>query len=397
MEIIHLLPERKRRESKEKVEKVSFSHKIKFIKRNTGSTVIVTEYNDIYLHDDTSDIINFDKLKHNFNKIKFIECSEEGIFIVNEKNEFYFMGKFGSLCEKVFHNKSKFTNVTELINNKEEIKFIKSSGSHLFIYTDNNILYGFGDNDYGQLGLPCEDFIKNLTKILTLNIKDLQCSSEHSIILDYNGNIYGAGNNECGELGILDKSQIEEFTKIDFPYKVKKISCNLGFTLILTTYNELFGCGCNYCGELGLPVCDEVLTFTKINISLENNDKINNLYNGNKFNMIVTENNLIYITGLDDFEVFNVDHKFHELNYIDKFTEIKFDGTVKRKYIFPILGDNDKFIINSNFKINDEDNEQVIKVVDRLNNCQLIDLNIYFKQDKKRKRIKDLDNDTSFN
>ncbi|CCH58261.1 hypothetical protein TBLA_0A04670 [Henningerozyma blattae CBS 6284] len=116
-------------------------------------------------------------------------------------------------------------------------------------------LYCMGSNGQGQLGLSHREDIIALQEVPlpeSLNkIKKLNCGGNHTILLDSNGSIYGTGDNNESQLGLPEKV-LAQFNKLQCNVKVKDIACSWTSTLILTEGNELLIMGKGFKGELGL-------------------------------------------------------------------------------------------------------------------------------------------------
>ncbi|KAL9655212.1 hypothetical protein ABK040_008987 [Willaertia magna] len=207
----------------------------------------------------------FNKIKDfNNEKIKFIENAYQGFIIVTKNNNVYVAGinnhnQFGFSTHK-FENVVNFTKLNRFITNEEEIKFIRCSYDLTFVVTNNNVIYGCGENEAGQFGLGHSEILNEFTKNDTLQkqnieIKDLRCGDSHCIILDKFGNVYGCGSNTDCQI-IPDKSflencnenddiprEIKYFTKLNLQFKVKIIRCLAIHTVYLSTVGDIYFIG----------------------------------------------------------------------------------------------------------------------------------------------------------
>jgi alpha-tubulin suppressor-like RCC1 family protein len=121
----------------------------------------------------------------------------------------------------------------------------------------NGVVWSFGINDQGQLGLELTTKKVTVpTRIETLyseaSIKMIACGGAHSLALDSFGNVWSWGLNGFGQLGL--SSMISEFTP-------RKIPCDIPITYvasghihsaIIDAQGNLFTFGGNLCGQLGL-------------------------------------------------------------------------------------------------------------------------------------------------
>jgi alpha-tubulin suppressor-like RCC1 family protein len=83
------------------------------------------------------------------------------------------------------------------------------------------------------------------------NIRSFCCGENHSIILTKDG-LYGFGKNNYGQLGVDNYLDYNYPHKINFDKKIIAISCGTFFTLVVTEDRKLYGCGDNEFGQLGL-------------------------------------------------------------------------------------------------------------------------------------------------
>jgi alpha-tubulin suppressor-like RCC1 family protein len=79
------------------------------------------------------------------------------------------------------------------------------------------------------------------------------CGDSHSIILTENDELYVCGSNIFGQLGLGDNNNRNLYTKLENNFgKMKNIVCGDNYNIILNENNELFVCGENFSGQLGL-------------------------------------------------------------------------------------------------------------------------------------------------
>ena len=96
--------------------------------------------------------------------------------------------------------------IIEELCNKSVIQFYNGMRS-AFALTSDNKLYGWGDNEWGQLGVIVINYNKIYKPVLIedlndINIKQISCGSEHTLVLSNEGIVYGWGLNKYGEIGM---------------------------------------------------------------------------------------------------------------------------------------------------------------------------------------------------
>ena len=123
---------------------------------------------------------------------------------------------------------------------------------HSATLTDG-IVYSFGFNYYGQLGLthntdvPIPSSIPNLPKI-----KMVACGQWFTVCVDSKGFIWTFGKNNYGQLGTGNYTNYNIPQKIKQISSVKSISCGSNHTLIITNNSKLWSFGANSFGQLCL-------------------------------------------------------------------------------------------------------------------------------------------------
>ncbi|KAL9655156.1 hypothetical protein ABK040_008931 [Willaertia magna] len=302
---------------------IPFKTPIKSIKCCGNSIIlfVLTMDNSLYIYGEDSETQDlclekycektkeFNKIhpkEFNNEKIKFIECSCEGLIVVTENNEIYVVGLNHSnqfaLKDKTVDVR-QFTKLTKFISNMEDIKFIRCSYDCMFVVTDNNVIYGCGENDKGQFGLGHNNKLLAFTKNDSLQqngIKDLRCGDYHCMVLDKFGNVYGCGSNSSFQIIPYNsfnendnensnsdeiKKEILYFTKVNLPFKVQSIRCNIASTIFLSTVGDIY-----FIGKRN--------GHTKICLKLNNlNTLIKNIISdsyGDKY-IYITKNNKLYV------------------------------------------------------------------------------------------------------
>jgi alpha-tubulin suppressor-like RCC1 family protein len=117
--------------------------------------------------------------------------------------------------------------------NNERVVMISCGWGHSMALTECGHVYSWGANYSGQLGVrkktlnsPTMIKIKNDNKI-NLTFKKISCGHSHSLLLSEEGVIYTFGSNDCGQLGI--ENTIQKFRtpkKLPHPNKFINIKCH---------------------------------------------------------------------------------------------------------------------------------------------------------------------------
>ncbi len=182
-----------------------------------------------------------------------ISVGETYFFILNEKGQIEQSEFYDSWCvdygELVFGQ-----NIPMLVSEAPKNIIQISAGSyHTLALTNEGLIYSFGKNDYGQLGLGNYDNINIPTLVLKINnIIQISAGYNHSLALTNTGKIYSWGINSTGQLGLGDNDDRNIPTLISNLNNIIQISAGARHSLALSNEGKIYSFGYNYYGQLGL-------------------------------------------------------------------------------------------------------------------------------------------------
>lgn len=210
-------------------------------------------------------------------------------------NNYYGRNNYNGRKHKKYHQHF-FKKISYLDN----IKFIQisiyCSGYHTLALTASGLVYTWGHNRVGQLGLGNNILIINkptLVKSLSDKIiKYISAGWGHSAVLDINNHLYMCGRNTSGQISFDENiCLMNKEDQIYNPYftrftnhNVKLVRCGYDQTNIITVNDTLFAFGNNDEGKLG---CDEDVK-KKYEI-VENFSNIVDIMSSDKFTIIINE------------------------------------------------------------------------------------------------------------
>ncbi|KAJ5080126.1 hypothetical protein M0811_14143 [Anaeramoeba ignava] len=202
-------------------------------------------------------------------------------------------------------NLYQFINISSLIEDPNDriIQDIVFGSETIYLLTSNQNAYGFGSNQYGQIGCDTEVWGKKREKpiLMMKNVSKIFSGSfiNSVFLLNSNQELFGCGYNYFGQLGLGRTPQpiTGEITKIqNIPKgKIIDIKCGHAYSIMLIeneNQNEnpkrkIYSCGnCHY---NGLGKNEDTREFTEIKSSLfENDDDILDFSVGRAHTLILT-------------------------------------------------------------------------------------------------------------
>ena len=163
--------------------------------------------------------------------------------------------------------------------NNEFYKKVVSGTNHVLILTEKKNIFGFGNNEFGQLGVSPEKIFHHfqMNKFYEKNVEDISTGDEHSFLIkNENGRriLKSWGLNNNGQLGIGSFATNNEQnvniyvpTKVIFPgafnISIKKVTGGSSTSLCLTEDNRVFVWGLNDFYLLGLKDKSKIIPSPK--------------------------------------------------------------------------------------------------------------------------------------
>ncbi|KAN0032334.1 hypothetical protein ACTFIV_006223 [Dictyostelium citrinum] len=224
----------------------------------------------------------------------------------------------------------RFPTTIDLLKNTFVEKVVGGRSFTLVLTRDGKVL-GFGENNFGQLGLSDTRNRTAPTKIEALNdqhIIDIGVGLDHSIAVTKAGHVFGWGYNVEGQIGQKvveytrmtsttetmdgedDKVDLREQMIPDIEYtqptlvpgleqiKISKVFCGYDSTFLLSARGNVYSFGSNEIGTLGLgsELKGRVTKPTKIKFT-DTNEKIKQLSSGASHTLFLTNGGNVYSCG----------------------------------------------------------------------------------------------------
>ncbi|TDX82597.1 putative secreted protein (Por secretion system target) [Epilithonimonas xixisoli] len=144
---------------------------------------------------------------------------------------------------------------------------VQAGENYIVALKANGDLYGWGGNNYGQLGLG-NNTNQVSPKLIMQNVKTYSVGLLHTVVIKNDGTMWGTGYNDWGGLGIgTSVGYVNVWTQESTnSTNWKSLGTGLYNTYGVKTDGTLWATGANLYGQTGLPQAsgNEVDDFTKI-------------------------------------------------------------------------------------------------------------------------------------
>ena len=180
--------------------------------------------------------------------------------VVNESGEVYSWGANVTDHPRDRNHKDRIT--PKLIEDiPDKVTTVAAGDYHSLALTQGGIVYGWSRNIERQLGYyPTEEKRRSIAITgITGKVVKISAGSIHSLAVTESGEVYGWGNNEYGQLGDgTTETKVLPQLKVDIPGKVIGVAAGIFHTLALLESGEVYGWGNNEYGQIGNGTHQEV-------------------------------------------------------------------------------------------------------------------------------------------
>lgn len=215
--------------------------------------------------------------------------------ILGEDNNVFVFGDnaFGQLG--LGHNECEYSPIRLM----DKISQIACGNFHTVIVRDNRDVLVFGNNAFGQLGLGNYDHQnKPIVLMQGILIREIACGGRHTVILKENNDVLVFGYNGHGQLGLGHNVRKNKPVLLMNDRFIRQIACGGDHTMILTEDNDVFVFGNNNHGQLGIGKTDNQNKPIKLMIDVSKNiSPICQIACGNTHTVILKENSEVLVFG----------------------------------------------------------------------------------------------------
>ncbi|XP_077295148.1 HECT and RLD domain containing E3 ubiquitin ligase 4 isoform X2 [Arctopsyche grandis] len=134
--------------------------------------------------------------------------------------------------------------------------YVACGGHHTFAVTKSGAVFGWGKNEFGQLGLNdgldrC--FPTQLRSLRSINICQVDCGEDFTAFLTLDGGVFTCGSGRYGQLGHGDNKDEMLPRKIMelMGSAIVQVACGRRHLIVATASGRLQACGLAGCGQLG--------------------------------------------------------------------------------------------------------------------------------------------------
>ncbi len=173
------------------------------------------------------------------------------------------------------------------------VLMVEADGETAFAIDAAGVLYGWGDNTYGQVApSQAAQYIYTPTKIME-DVIEVSAGTGHTVALTSDGTAYGWGSNAGGELGFTANEKNNASMKL--MTGIRDVAAGDGFTLLVTDSGKLYTSGLNDSGQLGTGNYRSQYTFTASSVTgIEAADA------GDSHSLLLTETGKVMAAGLNE-------------------------------------------------------------------------------------------------
>uniref|UniRef100_A0A673NJH1 Probable E3 ubiquitin-protein ligase HERC4 n=1 Tax=Sinocyclocheilus rhinocerous TaxID=307959 RepID=A0A673NJH1_9TELE len=178
------------------------------------------------------------------NKIRLIVCGGDGAVLLANGGNVLIMDK-STVCKPL-----------KGLDNRQVIQIVCGDHHSMALTKDGQVLV-WGENSHGQLGLrkdhPGSPSAQHVQSLSGIPLAQISAGGDHSFVLSLSGVVFGWGKNSAGQLGLGDTTDRHVPTVVNSLNRKKTVSISCGgeHTATLSKGGTVFTFGSGGSGQLG--------------------------------------------------------------------------------------------------------------------------------------------------
>lgn len=283
-----------------------------------------------------------------------------------------------------------------IVINTEFVLF-EMAKNHSIAISSSNEVYGWGDNEWGQLGESTNSSssgIINLTRYFELwpseDFIDIALGDFHSSILTSAGRVFSWGDNSHGQIGDTTYSaryipaDVTQYFNLNEDERIIEIESGAGHMMALTTDNRVFAWGYNANGQLGTGstmTYNQAFDITR-SLGLTINEEVIKISTGYEHSAVLTSKGRFISWGYNELGQLGIgttdnlllpeDHtQFFSLNDDEMLTDIE----LGYYHSAVLTSDNRVFVwgLNASGQVGNQSRENILLPTDITDNFNLVE------------------------
>ena len=222
---------------------------------NSGHTLILKENGDLYAlgSNDCGQLGQGDRNKHSglqyvMDNVVDISCSSGGSFAITEDGDLYF---WGFMMEGLTLSSDYILELSP-VKILRDVKSVDGGAEHVAALKYDGTVWCMGNACYGALGNgENRGFSKEFVPAFS-GAKAIRAGNDCTVAITEDNELYGWGNNSFGQLGADLTTNMEILSPTYIMSDVKSVDCGFGTTYVIKNNSDLWCMGWNYQGQMGL-------------------------------------------------------------------------------------------------------------------------------------------------
>nr|XP_033815100.1 probable E3 ubiquitin-protein ligase HERC3 isoform X3 [Geotrypetes seraphini] len=189
--------------------------------------------------------------------IVHVACGESHSLALNDKGQLFSWGiENGQLGLTTTEDSIAVPRLIKKLN-RQRVLQVSCGSWHSLALSKDGQLFSWGQNKHGQLGLGkgfgSQASPQHVTSLEGIPLAQVAAGGAHSFALSLSGAVFGWGQNNAGQLGLGDEEDRASPCHVKHlrSQKAVYISCGEEHTAVLTKSGGVFTFGAGACGQLG--------------------------------------------------------------------------------------------------------------------------------------------------